>query len=813
MGDFSEGYITDFVSGQPVKATPEETEAVQKFSEILVLGYGYRKAQLQTRPQYRVKARPSDSRKEYPVDIAVFTSDSKNEDTLRLIVECKRKNLRDGVGQLKDYLRFSKASVGIWFNGEERHVIRKIEKAGSVIFKNLPDFPREGQRIEDIGKFKRKDLRTPPNLKIIFRTMRNYLAANVVGATRDETLARELINFIFCKIYDERFTKPDDFVNFRVGIGEPANIVAKRINEIFKKVKAEYHEVIDANEKIEIDNESISYVVGQIQNYCLSDANRDVVAAAFETFIGYTTKGENGQFFTPRNVVRLIVDIVNPGVKDSVLDPACGTGSFLVESLRHMWRQQKNQSDELGWKESFLQDARTKIAMNNIRGIEKDSFLSKVTKAYMAIVGDGKGGIFCEDSLEKPEFWTNAHEKIKLGTFDIVLTNPPFGKEMMVDGEEKLRQYDLAYGANKMNIEILFVERCLQFLKDGGFLGIILPETFFHAPRKKPVMQYMEKHNIVWIVDLPHNSFRPYNNSKCIVIILQKNTEQQKEINFAVAEEIGHNHQGKEMYRWDSILEKVDRTKIWDDTTLIQEEVRNKKQIKYTFSKSSAEVKEKGIFVPRYYWLTKENDLKKQAKDKKLQLVPLKDLVDENILGVWDGHGSPASENKGRGDIPYIRVKDIVNWEIYKDPTSKIPRHVYKNIKGNKNICVGDVLYVKRGSYRIGSVAIVSPNDLEVLLTKEILIFRVIESNNTFGLNPYYLLYLFSHPLVAMQTKSKVLIETTLPNIADRWKEVMLPIHKNREQADKVGQRIQEAIEGKWEATEKIHSVMEEITS
>ncbi|MCL1901851.1 MAG: type I restriction enzyme HsdR N-terminal domain-containing protein, partial [Firmicutes bacterium] len=289
-----DGYIIDFISGQEVKATPEEIEAVQIFSKQLAEDYNYPKKHIQTRPQFRVKARPSDTKKEYPVDIAIFQDDKKQEDSVYIIVECKKKNRKDGRTQLQDYLRFSKASFGVWFNGEERLFLRKIESNGRIDFEEIPNIPQYGQRIEDIGRFKRKDLKTTHNLKATFKAIRNHLAANTVGATRDEVLAQQLINLIFCKIYDEKFTKQNDIVSFRAGIGEKAKIIKERILEIFSKVKVSYKEVLDKNDDITLDDNSIVYVVGELQNYCLMEAERDVIADAFETFIGHALKGELG---------------------------------------------------------------------------------------------------------------------------------------------------------------------------------------------------------------------------------------------------------------------------------------------------------------------------------------------------------------------------------------------------------------------------------------------------------------------------------------------------------------------------------------
>jgi type I restriction enzyme M protein len=331
-----EGYIIDYVSGQSIKITPEEIEAVQIFSKQLVEDYNYPKDYIQTRPQFRVKARPSDIKKEYPIDIAVFSNNKKQEDDIYIIVECKKKNRKDGKNQLQDYLRFSKAFLGVWFNGEERIFLRKIEKGGRIEFEEIPNIPRFGQRVEDIGKFKRKDLKPTHNLKATFKAIRNHLAANTVGATRDEILAQQLINMIFCKIYDEKTTKLEDIITFRAGIGEKPEDVKSRILGLFEKVKKDKKDVLDKNDAITLDVNSIVYVVGELQNYRLMEAERDVIADAFEVFIGHALKGEQGQFFTPRNVVKMMVDILDPNDEDLVIDPACGSGGFLIDALKHI---------------------------------------------------------------------------------------------------------------------------------------------------------------------------------------------------------------------------------------------------------------------------------------------------------------------------------------------------------------------------------------------------------------------------------------------------------------------------------------------
>lgn len=848
MESIPEGYIKDYISGVNIKSGQEETLATQPFSKILVEDYGYQVDQIQTRPQWRVKSSPSDKKGSYPVDIAVFKDNSKNEKDLYIVVECKKPSEKDGLKQLQDYLRLSYAELGVWYNGEDAPVyIRKIVKADGIHFDRIPNIPKRGERIEDVGHFLRKDLKAPHNLKTVFRLLRNHLAGNAVGTTRDEELAKELINLIFTKLYDEKFKSPTEKVDFRAGINEKPSDVKKRIELLFESVKAKYKDVIDFNDSISLDEKSLFFAVGQLQNFCLIDAERDVIADAFETFIGYALKGAQGQFFTPRNIVKLMTEVLDQSPDETVIDPACGAGGFLVESLRHIWSRLDQDAQKYQWNKAALLEEQNKAAMSKIHGIEKDDFLSKVAKAYMAILGDGKGGIFCEDSLENPKNWgKSTQQSIKLDSFDCLLANPPFGKGIKVVGSEKLSQYQLAHKWSKkdnlfvkqdvvnteMPPQILFVERCLELLSDGGRLGLIIPETYFHAPRSQYVMQFMANHNIYCLIDLPHNTFRPHNNAKCVAVFVEKNCPQQEKILMCVAEEMGHDHQGKEIFRWD-YAKKSSTKDNWDDIPVIVNELNVIKSsvkaggetnwvraasklntsvdTKHTFWVDTRLVEASEVYVPRYYWQKKEEALLIEAKANDCSLVTINELIDKKVISYFDGHGSPPSQNKGKGEIPYIRVKDIVNWEVYKDPTSKIPETVYEEMTSSrKTLKEGDILYVRRGSYRIGSVAMVSPNDTKVILTREILVLRV-DPNNSLGITPHYLLYLLSHWITQEQAKNKILIETTLPNIAERWKELALPIHDSETQRADVSEKIKSAIDSKWDAVNKIKEVINEL--
>ena len=561
-----EGYIIDYISGKQVKASPEEVEATQVFSRILVEDYGYPKEHIQTRPQFFVKVRPSDTKKEYPVDIAVFNDRDKTDDSLYLIVECKKKNRKDGRTQLENYLTLSKANLGVWFNGEERfYLLKQNTDDGRVLFKEIPNIPKYGERLEDIGAIKREDLIVTHNLKSTFKAIRNYLAANAIGATRDEVLAQQLINLIFCKIFDERFTAPKSIVRFRVGLNESNADVRERVDKLFSDVKAKYKEVFTKEDTINLDDNSIAYIVGELQNYCLVDAERDVLADAFETFIDHALKGGQGQFFTPRNVVKMMVEILDPDDSDMIIDPACGSGGFIIESLRYVWNKIIGRYKAMGWTDTAILEEKIDVANKCIRGIDKDYFLSKIAKSYMAIMGDGKGGVFCEDSLERSENWGDkTRQKIHLGDFSVLLTNPPFGSKIPVTGEDKLKQYELAHkwknkkGTNdweKMKLadkeapQILFIERCYQLLKNGGRMAIVLPDGVFGNNQLGYIRRFiMERFRLVAVIDIPLETFMPNTGTKTSILIVQKMKKADIPTDYpvfmCVAETCGHDRRG-----------------------------------------------------------------------------------------------------------------------------------------------------------------------------------------------------------------------------------------------------------------------------
>lgn len=243
---------------------------------------------------------------------------------------------------------------------------------------------------------------------------------------------------------------------------------------------------------------------------------------------------------------------------------------------------------ELGWPEAEIEAEKQKIAIKNFRGIDKDNFLSKVAKAYLAILGDGRGGVHCENSLDNFDNWSSkTKEDIQQGTFDIIATNPPFGKKLSIDTTEILGLYDLGHKwsqddegqfikgdlVDKQPPQILFIERCFQMLRNGGRMGIVLLESIFGMPKYQYVVNYIRsKAKILAVVTLPEDLFQPHTHAKCCVLICQKyesgkdrETCGDYEIFMSDVKWCGHDSRGNVTYKYSENGEKI----ILDEIPLV----------------------------------------------------------------------------------------------------------------------------------------------------------------------------------------------------------------------------------------------------
>jgi len=238
------GYIKDFITGKILKETPEE-KVRQVFERILIEEYGYSKSQIEINFQIQ-----KGSLKIGPSDIVVFRNNKKIFDNIFLIVETKRKDRKDGIDQLKTYLNPTSGEGGVWFNGNEISYLRVLRKPPNYSPKYIDwrNIPKKGENWDEIGKYRNiKELSAAPDLKSTFKIIYYHLYTNS-NLPRAERLGAEMTRLIFCKIYDELMNSND--LQFKAGSTESDHVIANRIKKLFEKVKTQYHDVFEKDEKL-----------------------------------------------------------------------------------------------------------------------------------------------------------------------------------------------------------------------------------------------------------------------------------------------------------------------------------------------------------------------------------------------------------------------------------------------------------------------------------------------------------------------------------------------------------------------------------
>lgn len=567
------GKILDFITGKQVKDTPEE-KVRQLFEKRLVKEYGYSKNQIEINFMIQKGAK-----KIGPADIVVFRNRRKTFDNIYIIVETKRRERKDGVDQLKSYLSPSPADFGLWFNGIEIVYFQNLKKA--PYFREIPDIPKKGETLEDIGLYYKRDLKPATELKTVFETCHNYIYAN--EGLLKEKVFNEVLKLIFIKMVDEKSASPK--CQFRITDKEmkeieegKKNAFIQRILTLFDRVKREYADVFDPDETINLKPITIAFVISQLQKYSLIDTPADVKGTAFQTFVYAHERGERGEFFTPYPILELAVKMLNPSDSEMIIDPACGSGGFLIQTMKHVF----NTIDELrpDLSEKVRSDMKIRYAHTYIKGIDINPDLASVAKMHMIFYDDGHTGIFSTNALERFEMINSialryGAGKIKPETFELLMTNPPFGARGKITDKVILQQFDLGHKWRKDREtgkwtktselrdgqvpDILFIERCLNFLRDRGRMAIVLPDGDLTNITTEYVREFIRrKARILGVVSLPRETFVPHGaGTKASVLFLQKLMEEELEeltkknypIFTAICEKIGYDIRGRTIFK------------------------------------------------------------------------------------------------------------------------------------------------------------------------------------------------------------------------------------------------------------------------
>lgn len=395
-----------------------------------------------------------------------------------------------------------------------------------------------------------QELHPAHNLSAIFDECHNYIYANE-GLLKDK-IFHEIVKLLTMKLYDEQNTT-NDILQFGITSSEYRSILANkassfevRISKLFNTIRNKYHSLF-SNDSLRLKPLTLAYIVGRLQFVSLTQTPGDVKGEAFQKFVYRHQRGDRGEFFTPYPVVRLAVEMIAPKPNERVIDPACGSGGFLIQTISYVCRNNPNID-----RRDYIQ--------KHIYGIEFNPDVALSARVRLAFEGGLGTEIVCANALVENEQFNNA--------FDIVLTNPPFGSKGKVEDQRVLKSYLLARRWNKtdkeewevtrnvlagQSPEILFIEKSLKLLRPGGRIAIVLPDGLLQNISNSHIRFWIRSQaKILGVVSIPQEAFIPYGTGiKTSLLLLQKLPASADKVFMAQIQKIGYDVKGQPVYKRD----------------------------------------------------------------------------------------------------------------------------------------------------------------------------------------------------------------------------------------------------------------------
>lgn len=678
-------------------------------------------------------------------------------------------------------------------------------------------------------------------LKSAFEKCHNYIYANE-GLLKEKVFS-EILKLLFIKMFDEKSNDPH--CNFHISNKEleklkenKQNQFVQRIFNLFENVKSQFSDIFQNQyEEINLKPLTLGFIVHQLQDYTFINTPVDVKGTAFQSFIYAHQRGERGEFFTPHPIIDFIVKIIDPNYNEKVIDPACGSGGFLVEALK--WIKEKYIQAKLENRNHINEHPLNDLDVF-LCGIEINPDLTNVSKMQMILNNANNKHIFTANSLLSPDQLMFIAERLgiflepTLESFDILMTNPPFGTKGKITDQKILEGFDLGHKWHKKGDnwdkndelllgqapEILFIERCLQFLKDGGRMAIVLPAGILENPSQEYIRKFIKsKAKILAIIQLPSETFIPYGTGISVsILFLQKLSPQEIEqeitnnydIFFAFVEKIGYEGTkiGKIIYKRNEKGEIIKDNKgnsiIDEDLMEISREYINFKIGKelpmsnQIFSRKYNEIR--GRFDPKFYqpiYLELRDELIKAGA------VPLEKVV--RII-------SKKAEvlNDPEATIKYIEISDVnpITSEVVSYNEMKVyeapSRASYEVIEGD---VITAIAGVSTGTKKHASAYISNEFDGCICTNG----FRVLKpKNKEIKIDPYYLLYYIRSKEFLMQMY-RYRTGTTIPAVSDAdLKKILIIIPQNKIQ-DEIVKKVKESYNLRKKSLKMINKLGEEI--
>lgn len=356
----------------------------------------------------------------------------------------------------------------------------------------------------------------PGSWQSIFRRLEELVLAN---SGEDEF--QEVFKLLIAKLYQETF-EPDTAL-----LANTALATVARVEDLLGRADRRWPQALADGVTPKLAPDHLQVCVQAVDRLSLSDTSLEVMDGVFEYLISRSAKGSKGQYFTPRHVVEAITRIVAPTTHELVADPACGSSGFLVHAMQHAT-------------EGMDATARAEYSKNNIWGFDIDQRAIQVAKALMVIAGDGSSNLYRLNSLLTPRAGQDLFEQNRIDGsgvvtvedvaratrkgwrgFDCIVTNPPFAGE--VRESALLSSYELARAGKRNERDVLFIERCVQLLRPGGRLAIVLPHNKVGGSQFAYVREWLARHmRIVGVLSLGRNTFQPHTSQKAEVIFATK---------------------------------------------------------------------------------------------------------------------------------------------------------------------------------------------------------------------------------------------------------------------------------------------------
>lgn len=345
---------------------------------------------------------------------------------------------------------------------------------------------------------------------------------DIDGLHADEALD-ELCKILYVKMYDEEMTTPGQAYRFQRWLYGSVEELATTIRSLYQQATSYDTRVFSLkipgyarsrgvfNTPIRLSSAALARLVDTLQDYDIIHSATDVKGLAFQKVLGPSTRAGMGQYFTPDPVVKFIVAVCDPTFSDLILDPFCGSAHLLTTSLQHVRQRVHPRLDDKLWYE---------FAFGKLHGIEKSDRMVRVAMTDMRLHGDGHSNIRCTDALLD----LSNYPDLEPESFDLIVTNPPFGSVLGEAALARLGAFELARGRKSLPLEVLGLERCIQFLRPGGRLAIVLPDGILANRRTAYVRQWVESYvKLRAIISLPIATFVPFGASiKTSIVFARK---------------------------------------------------------------------------------------------------------------------------------------------------------------------------------------------------------------------------------------------------------------------------------------------------